>query len=294
MDINQLRYAVKIIELKSFTRAAEQLFITQPTLSQQINKLENDLGVKLFNRTTRSFSLTEAGKLFYDMAKNIIISVNNLESSMSKFQTIAKTKLKIGILPTLSKIGLTNKIAHFLQENKGLEIDFVEDFSENLLHMIINKKIDVALINRIAYANKKEEKLLNYLGLFEDRVVLIINKSHRLSNKTSVNIMAIKDEPLVMLTEKSSISKIMKAEFARHNIKSNTIYECASANTLIDLVDEGMGISFLSERIAKKFITDRTAIIKLTPKITNKTAIVTLKDFKDTPLLKKFYHELTK
>ena len=294
MDINQIRYAIKIIELKNFTKAAEVLFITQPTLSQQINKLENTLNVKLFNRTTRSFSVTEAGEIFYKKAKIILNSIDDLETTMYKYQNVERKALRIGILPTLSKIGLTAKIAYFMQYNKGVEIEFVEDFSENLLSMIINKKIDVALINRIAFVNKLEEKMLDYFNLFEDRIAIIASINHRFNDKTSLNINMLGGEPIIKLPDKSSITKIMRAEFRKYGIEANIVYECINTSTLIDMVDEGMGISFLSSKVAEKYKTDRTKIIKLTPKITNKTAVVALKGLKDSPLLKRFYKELIK
>lgn len=293
MQISQIKYAIKIIEEKNFTKAAEQLYIAQSSLSQQIKELEKSLNVRLIKRTTRSFEVTQAGRSFYEKAKKIISMLDDLENSMKKFNTLNKKLLKIGILPTLSKMGFTAKIAQFMETNKDIDIEFIEDYSEHLLNHILNKKIDIALINRIAFINKAEVELLDYNNLLEDRVVVVAPKN-KLVNINSINIKNTIKEPIIKLPEHSSITKLLKAEFIKLNLSPNYVYECMNISTLIDMVGEGLGITFLTSNVAKQYLTKKTHIVKLTPKIINKTALVTLKSVKDSPILNKFYFELIK
>lgn len=291
MNISQIKYALKVVETKNFSKAAEELFISQPSLSQQISKLEDTLNTKLFKRTTKNFEITEAGKAFYEKGKAVINAIENLEKEMMLFQKSDKKKLRIGILPTLSKMGFTKKIVQF-SENKNVELEFIEDYSENLLLMILNKKIDVALVNRIVFYEKEEQKMLDYINLLVDEIVIIAPKKHRFEADSNVKIEDIINEPIIKLPENSSITKYMKNEFENYHINPRFVYECKNISTLIDLVDEGMGISFLSERVARKYISENTKIIKLRPRISSTMAIVALKDKKESPLLKKFYNEL--
>ena len=108
MELNQIRYTVNVAECKSFSKAAAKLSVSQPTLTQQIGKLEAELGVLLFNRTTRTISLTEAGMDFVTYATHVLEDYDVLKETMKKYADINDGRLNIGIMPDASIFGLTS------------------------------------------------------------------------------------------------------------------------------------------------------------------------------------------
>ena len=278
MDITQIKYVIKTMELKNFTKAADALFITQPTLSQQIIKLENELHLKLFDRTTRSFEITEAGQVFFNYGQSVIESFQTLTSKLDAMSQHKLEPLKIGILPTLSRIGASSKIAKYLKENKAMNIEFIESWSETLLEMIDNKKLDLALVNLAPHVIEKLTNEIHHENLFIDEIIVIASVNNTLARKKTVHISELAVTPLVNMDPRSSIYKIMQQEFLKRGIKPNYVFECSSTSTLVNMVSEDVGISFLTKRVASKINTDTVKLIKLTPSIMNYTSIVILKN----------------
>ncbi|MEG2119502.1 MAG: LysR family transcriptional regulator, partial [Pseudoflavonifractor sp.] len=123
MDLVQLRYAVKVAETENFSRAAEQCFVTQPTLSQRIHQLEQELGVPLFERSTRRVSLTDAGRLFVAKAQIILADADRLAEEMEGERRRIKGSLSIGVLTTLSHLNIPQYLSSFQQQYPNIAVE---------------------------------------------------------------------------------------------------------------------------------------------------------------------------
>lgn len=292
MEINQIKYLLKVMETKNFSKAADQLFITQPTLSQQIAKLEDELDVVFIDRTTRAFSITKAGEEFCAYAKELMKNWNKLYSEMTKYQKNKKSSIKIGIFPTLAKIGMTNPILSFTNENPNTKIELIESYSEHLYSMVISKKVDLAIVNKIEYPIYDKSLKLAAFPLVNDRIVLLCGAKHPLANEPSVSLQKALEYPVVKLSPHSSVSKIMNVQYQKQNLKPTVACECENTSNMISIVDEGYGVSFLSSTVANHYATEKTRMIKIVPKIKNTAAIITLKKNLNSKLVEDFIEYL--
>jgi len=284
MEINQIRYVIKVAQHQNFSRAAEELFITQPTLSQQISKLEKELDLILFERTTRSVKLTRVGEEFVEKAIKVISAWEDLELVMKKQKNLENGRIVVGILPTLSQLGLTHHIASFLEKYQDIKIDFVEAWSEALIPLLHSNKVDIAFFNPLFFKGKDKDPYIEHYPLLEDSVVLIVNKHHAFAKKPFVTLEQLNNIPVIMLTGNCSIRKTIDSVFTKHNINPLVVCECSSVETVMSLISEGMGISFLSSKVASNYKKYKNIkIIPIQPRIKTFTVMALSPSKKHSP-----------
>lgn len=273
MEISQLKYAIQVAQEQNFSRAAEKLFITQPTLSQQIGKLEKELGLTLFERTTRSVVLTSAGKDFIEYALQVVQAWNNLNLAMEKHLNLEKGNITIGILPTLSQLGLTHHIVAFLDKYSSIKIEFIEAWSEELVPLLLSNKVDLAFLNPISSQDDHKLQFINFYPLVEDCVMLIVNNNHPFAQREFVFLNELIHMRMLMLTGHCSMRKTIDSVFNEHKINPLIVCECSSIDTLIGLIGEGMGVSFLTSKVALRHENSHIQMIPIHPRIKTFTAM---------------------
>ena len=148
MNLNQLQYVLSVAEHRSFSLAAENLFISQSTLSQQIMNLESELGVKLFLRTTRDVQITEAGRAFLEEAAEILRRTEGLKQTMSDYAGLLKGTINIGAINALETIHFSQIITDFYSAFPQLTVNIVGNSSYPLLEALENRSIDIAFLTR--------------------------------------------------------------------------------------------------------------------------------------------------
>ena len=287
MDIRALYSFLKVIEKKNFSEASEELNMTQPTLSQQISKLEDELGVRLINRTTRSFAITDAGREFEKYARSITALFEEATDSLIQYRNVSTRQLRIGVVPTLGRIHLTKYVLSFGQKEMGLEIELVEDFSENLYKALERNKVDVIIANRIPFTEKHHVSIEQY-SLFQGRMVVVCGPEHRFAGEKTVTLEECAEEPIIRLSSHSSVFIIIDRLFKKLRLRQKVICSCETTSNMISLVYANYGISFLSDRIAKNYATDNTCIVKITPKIHADMVVCARNDRKDEDVISKF------
>ena len=147
MEIHQLQYAVAVAKYKSFTQAANAINISQPSLSLQINKLEEELGIKIFERTTRTVRLTPAGTDFIKHALRILSEVEQAKQTIQEHLSTNRGYIKVGLFPVISHYHLTTTISQFQKNYPGIKLDFIEYECEKLHSMILASEIDIAILS---------------------------------------------------------------------------------------------------------------------------------------------------
>lgn len=281
-----LRYFLKLVELKNFSLAAEELCVTQPTISQHISRLERDLNVKLIARTTRNFGLTEAGKAFLSYAEKIVDIEDQMRSNISNYSTDKKKTLKVGVIPTIGKLNQTENILSFGKLQKDLNIELYENYSENLYKLMVKGKLDVAIANRME--KTASTSILNSIPFMLGRTVVVCSESHRFASLRSITLEEAVEEPIINLNRKSSIFNEMAQQFKKHRLTPRYISESTSTANMISLVDAGYGISFLSDIIAVNYATKKTKIIKISPKLLHMTVILVRKEDAEREVIRDF------
>lgn len=251
MELRQLQYALQIAAEKNFSRAAEKLHIAQPSLSQQLSKLEKELGVLLFQRNTNSVELTHAGAAFMEKARSILDMVNQLAKEMEDISDLKKGKLVVGSLPITGSHILPRVLPLFQSRYPGIEIHLVEDTTRVLEHLTAAGQTDISLLTLPLL-----EPNLAYDSLLEEEIVLAVPQQHPLAERSGsgagspVTIGELRDEPFIVLKKGQGFRQIALELCAAHGFEPRIVFESSNIETVQSLVAAGMGIAFVPHMIA--------------------------------------------
>ncbi|MCL6456524.1 MAG: LysR family transcriptional regulator [Gorillibacterium sp.] len=249
MELRQLQYAVKIAVEKNFSRAAEKLHIAQPSLSQQLAKLEKELGVLLFQRNTNSVELTHAGSVFVDKAQFILDHTSQLQREMEDFSQMKKGRLVVGSLPNTGTHILPLVLPAFHERYPGIELTLVEDNTARLEKFTSHGTTDISLLTLPI-----EEPSLDYTPLIHEELWLAVPENHVLADahgKRDIDISELKDEPFILLKMGQGFRQISMELCRNAGFEPNIVFESSNIVTVQSLVAAGMGIGFIPSMIAK-------------------------------------------
>jgi len=246
MEFRQLAYAVQIFIEKNFSRAAEKLHIAQPSLSQQLAKLEKEFGVTLFHRTTNTVEPTHAGEVFVARARVILDLAKQLESEMNDISNLRKGKLVIGTLPITGSHILPAVLPVFSARHPGIEISLVEDTSANLEQLTASGGVDLALLTLPI-----EEPSLDWKPYATEEIRLAVPETHPLASaKDPVPVAALADEPFIVLKRGQGFRRITNEICEEAGFSPRIVFESGNIETVMSLVAAGMGVAFVPEMIA--------------------------------------------
>lgn len=270
MEIHQLQYIVAVAKHQNFTRAADEICLSQSSLSQQVGKLEEELGVRLFDRTTRSVALTPAGREFVAFSKRILAEIERSRQCMEKYVTLERGQIIIGALPIIGQLGLISLIAEFQNAYPGIQLEIREAGSRDLLDWLNSAEIDVAFLTP---PDNLPDDIETY-PLLEDDLVLVTAKNHPLAGREVISLNEVAEERFISLNQHSGMYNVFLDACHKSGFNPNIAYTTSQVDTTFGLVAEGLGVAILSWRIARSSsLQDRLSIIKLDNKYTRVTAL---------------------
>src|SRR6266571_2582587 len=194
MEVHQLRYFCAVARTGNFTRAAEQEHVAQPSLSQQVMKLEDELGTRLFDRLGRKALLTLSGKAFLERAQRVLRELNEAKAEVQEIAGGAKGTVMLGAIPTIAPYFLPARLARFSKEHPGLQVNVVEETTSVLLAHLHEGKIDLALV---AFPIPGDDLVCCELG--REPLYVVLPTKHRLARKSILGLQEIDDEPFLLL-----------------------------------------------------------------------------------------------
>lgn len=240
MELHQLEYFVAVVETGSFSQAAVRCNITQPSLSQQIINLENELGRKLFNRLGRRITITEAGNLFYPRACSIISDVQQAKYALTDGFKPEVSTLSVGIIPTLGSYLLYQTVSRFQEAYPEATLKIREDMTNNLIDQLMSAELDVAFVS-LPIANKH----ITTERVFEESLYIAIPETHTLASTSTIEADTLRDIPFIRLSDQDCLSDQLDAFCYVQKIDPPTIYQTSHLSTVIELVRLGIGISLV-------------------------------------------------
>lgn len=270
ITIDQIKYFLAINKYKSFSLAAQELCISQSSLSKQIKALEHELNTLLFNRTTRSINLTDAGREFLVHSKVIIKEYDNAINSMKKYSISTHHSIKIGTLPVISQYGIISSIASFKSLYPDINIDVIEGERVDIIDMLDKGDIDFAFIRDFHI----DKNIFKVNTLISDELVVVTSKDHSFSNKKYINLEDTVNEKFITLCSKSGFDKFCIEECEKHGFTPNIIYSINKIETILGLASENFGIALLMKRVISSFNKDNISINLLKNPIKNSLSIV--------------------
>lgn len=237
-DFNQLAHFLAVAKAKNFTKAANDIGISQPALSRSVQKLESVVGEPLFERQPRGVKLTEIGAFFLVRANQIKDLVDDTFAELTEASN--RGQIRLAVIPTIAPYLLPTVLKKFAKLHPEIKIQVQEDTTQNIVQLCKDGDIDLAIV-----ALPINEKYLEVESLFEDELILVIPKGHSLEKKKSVRLSDIQEFPFITLDRQHCLSDNI-AEFCnRHSVAPVTIERTNQLATIQELVSLQHGISII-------------------------------------------------
>jgi DNA-binding transcriptional LysR family regulator len=249
MEIRHLRYFITVAKERNFTRAAEKLHIAQPPLSRQIQQLEEEVGMVLFDRDSRPLRLTEAGRLLYEHAAQVLERFDDLRTMMKRFRDAERPRFVIGFVASTIYAALPNLIRRFRAETPGLDISLVEMVSLEQIAALKDGRIDVGF-GRI----RLDDPAVRRDVLREERLVVALPLSHPLLEREGpLSFTELAGEPLILYPRvpRPSYADQVISIFRDRGLEPNIAHEARELQTAIGLVAAEVGICIVPTSVQR-------------------------------------------
>src|SRR5467141_3227613 len=247
MELHQLRYFCAVAETSSFSRAAVQSHVSQPSLSQQILKLEDELGARLFDRLGRSVRLTELGKTFLPRARAVLRELEAAKGDVVERKDFVGGPVTIGVIPTVAPYFLPPRLTSFSRKFTQVRLTIVEEITPVLLDRLRAGTIDVAILALPIRGHEFETK-----PLLTERLFAALPKNHRLAKRTALSLRDLRSEPFLLLCDGHCFRDTAVAACDRARLHPQVIFESGQFSSLLSMVGAGMGVSIVPEMAIEK------------------------------------------
>lgn len=264
INIRHVCEFVVLAEVKSYLEAADMLFISQSSLTRHIQKLEIELGIQLFERTTRRVVLSKFGELFLPHAKEIARIQGEYAAEILRELKINRDQLSIGSIPMMTQYGITDILAKFSKENASLRLNILEADSFQLVQMLITGQCDFAFIRDWDDLDNKFHKL----PFSTDSLTALIPQSHPLSKSQSLNLEKLANEPLLLLSKDTFMYSLCTNECHKAGFEPNVVFTGHRGENIVDLVSREMGIALLMKKSAIRLTPPGVIFVDIVPRIT--------------------------
>ena len=242
MELHQLRYFLAVARTKNFSRAAEQCHVAQPSLSQQIMKLEEELGERLFERTKREVSLTPAGDLLRVHVERVLQEVELARDGVREFRGLVRGRVVLGVLPTVAPYFLPQRLRAFSSRFPAVEVVVHEDTTDQLAAAVLAKEVDLALVSlpveRVGLAAEE---------FFDEKLLVALPAGHALAKRPRLTFDDLEREAFILMKEGHCLSG-QALQFCRINGFAPQIsFRSAQIETVLAFVAKGWGVSVVPE-----------------------------------------------
>ena len=289
-SLNSLLVFHEVVKHKSFSKAAEGLFISQPAVTKHIHNLESKLGMALIQRGKGEFSLTEAGKTLLKYTQKISSELMKIEEALGNLEKDRHGQLKIGTTESYSKCLMPKLLSGFQTSFPFLKIALDVGNSEEIEKSLLNYKNDLALIG-ITKASSKCESV----PFLKEDLILIASPNHPLAHKQRISLKELERFPLIIRAKGSTTRKILIQAFKELNVHPSLLIEAASSEFIKQWVAEGKGISVIVKRIVED--EEKRGILRIIPlieKLHFEVACLYLKEERSNPSIKTFVNFIGK
>ena len=243
MTLQQLEYIIAVYRLRHFAKAAEHCGVTQPTLSAMVQKLETELGVKLFERSSQQVVPTQVGRLVVEQAWKVVQRAARIKQIVAEQQHAVSGEFRLGILPTIAPYLLPRFFPDFCRKYPEVEIKAVELKTDDIRRELAKGEIDAAIM-----VNLNDMDNLEFYPLYQERFYVYVSRQDPLFNHKNIKTADLGNKTLWLLDEghcfRDQLVKFCNLKGAR---KSKTTYSLGSIETFMRMVEGGMGITFIPE-----------------------------------------------
>ena len=247
MQLHQLRYFCAVANAGSFTRAAEREHVAQPSLSQQVRKLEDELGARLFDRLGRRVRLTSFGHTFLLRAEAILREVSTAKREIEEMSAMERGRIVVGAIPTVAPYFLPQRLASFAAEFPGVHVSVLEDTTPVLLERLQEAAIDMALM---ALPVPRDQFVCQ--ELLREPLYLVVPRGHRLAGSSKVRLKQVENDSFLLLKEGHCFRENTLSTCSRAKVQPNVVFESGQFATILAMVAANTGVSVVPEMALEK------------------------------------------
>ena len=263
MDLNYIREFVVLANTCNYMEAAEQLFISQSALSRHIKNLEEELGVSLFDRSTRSVTLNAFGMLFLPYARQMAALHHEYTTALGNALNAEHDNIRIGSIPMMSHYGITDVMVRFRKENPRFTLDVIEGDSNQLTKMLRSNQCSLAFIREWDDLDNE----FNKVRFTTDNLGAFLPKSHPLAREKVLHLDQLKGEPLILLGKDTFMYSLCMQSCKNAGFVPNVVFTGYRAENIVDLVCKGMGIALLTKKPTRPLMNDALVVLDIEPRI---------------------------
>lgn len=286
MDLDQLRYFLRIAERQGFTRAAEDLGISQPALSRSIQKLEEELGQPVFERLSRSVSLTDAGALLQSRAQQVLTIIDDTKAEIT--DDGQSGRLRIGAIPTIAPYFLPKVLKRFSTEFPKSTLIVHENTTDNLLKCCTQGEIDLAIL-----ALPVPARYLEIEELFEEELLLVLPPDHALAKKEKIRPRDVEHYPFVLLDEVHCLTSNIVSYCRQRSFQPVAVERTSQLAMVQELVSLSHGVSMIPAMARRLDTCDRRVYRSFAGRRPTRTVAVVWNPYRfQSRLLKTFRERL--
>jgi LysR family transcriptional regulator, hydrogen peroxide-inducible genes activator len=249
MELHQLRYFCAIADTGSFSRAAQHCHVSQPSLSQQILKLEDELCARLFDRLGRSVRLTELGRAFLPRARAVLRDLEAARNEVVERNTAINGPICVGVIPTIAPYFLPTMLAAFSQKCPQARVTVVEEITPRLLEKLRAGNMDVAIVALPLDIRGHE---FESFPLMAEKLFAVLPKKHELSRRRSISLGELQCEPFLLLRDGHCFRETTVAACKRARMHPQIVFESGQFSSILSMVSAGLGVSVVPEMAVER------------------------------------------
>ncbi len=276
MELRQLNYFVAVAKAKSYTKAAEQLHVSQPTLSKMVRLLEEELGVTLFDRGgSKQIRLTDAGGVLLRSAQGILASLDDLTTELDDLADLRRGDLLLGLPPMIGGRYFPPILEHFHAKYPNINIKLIEQGGKRIEAAVESGDLDVGIV----ILPVENEASFTILPFFEDRLRVVLHAGHPLATRASVALRELSEEPFILFGEQFTLHHLIRAACADEGFTPEIALETSQWDFMTGMVAARFGVAFLPENVCEKIDDPDVRTVPLgSPELQWRLAMIWRKD----------------
>lgn len=250
MNLNHLSYFRVLAQLEHYTKAANELSITQPSLSHAMAALEKELGAYLFEKDGRNIKLTKYGKIYFEYVDRALNELDKGERKIKELTNVSTGSVELGYIYTLGPKFVPTLIKEFSSDEKNKEIKFLlgQGTTKNLIEDLKEEKYDIVFCSHM-----EGETEVDFTPIANEELVLIVSNEHPLAKEEEIDLSKVSEYPFIFFSKKSGIRKLIENLFYEVNVNPNIICEVEENNAVAGLVEINYGIAVVPKISSLKY-----------------------------------------
>jgi len=258
MELRDINSFIEVANHKSFTKAAAHSYLTQPSLSKAIKKLEEELHVELFDRSTRHLRLTDAGQIVYQQGQKALAALSELDVLLEELTDVTAGTIKIGIPPLIGTLFFPDIARRFNQKYPKVSLELTELGAKLIGQLVEDGQVDLGIV--VMPAN---EKKFNIYPFIQDEFVLYLHEDHPLAHKQSISLSELREERFILFSKDFTLHDHVIQACEEHGFTPTISYQSSQWDLIVGLVSSKLGIALLPRSIYDKQTNSNVKIIPI-------------------------------